>query len=272
LPGGPLSEQGGLFWIALPQTHVAAEVLRLPRLGYTVAVDSVQPHHQGMYATAAGALDGNQLIRWQRRPHRLVRLYEEDPDLARALALDRRTFLYETSRGEVRAVTGYRGSSKPLSRRGLPVYDAKMLVNIAFDPGLGVLLDPFAGAGGIVAAAIASGWQAVSGDVDPALRHGLLAMGAEHHVCDARALPLASESVDAVATEPPYADEAAGMLSAALDEMHRVLKPGGMLAMLCAAWQAEALRDRASALGLRSYLDAAVNRKGLDVVVLAWEK
>jgi hypothetical protein len=201
-----------------------------------------------------------------------VRLYEEDPDLARALAPDRRTFLYETSRGEVRAVTGYRGSSKPLSRRGLPVYDARMLVNIVFAPALGALLDPFAGAGGIVAAAMAGGWKAVSCDVDSALRHGLLAMGAEHHVCDARALPLASESVDAIATEPPYADETAGILPASLDEMHRVLKPGGRLTMLCAAWQAQSLRDRASALGLRAYLDAVVNRKGLDVVVLAWEK
>jgi tRNA G10 N-methylase Trm11 len=201
-----------------------------------------------------------------------VRLYEEDPDLARALAPDRRTFLYETSRGEVRAVTGYRGSNKPLSRRGLPACDAKMLVNVVFEPTLGALLDPFAGAGGIVAEAIAGGWKAVSCDVDPALRHGLLAMGAEHHVCDARALPFDAESVDAVATEPPYADEAAGILPAALDEMHRVLKPGGRLAMLCAAWQAEALRHRASALGLRSYLDAGINRKGLDVVVLAWEK
>jgi hypothetical protein len=42
--------------------------------------------------------------------------------------------------------------------------------------------------------------------------------------------------------------------------------------MLCAAWQAEMLRDEARVLGLRVYLDTPINRKGTDVVVLAWEK
>jgi ubiquinone/menaquinone biosynthesis C-methylase UbiE len=62
------------------------------------------------------------------------------------------------------------------------------------------------------------------------------------------------------------------MLGTALKEMYRVLQGGGRLAMLCAAWQADILRDQAGALGLRSYLDSLINRKGTDVVVLAWVK
>src|SRR5437763_14516768 len=40
---GPLSEQGGLFWILLPSEKLEAARVRLPRLGYTAAVDWVEP-------------------------------------------------------------------------------------------------------------------------------------------------------------------------------------------------------------------------------------
>jgi hypothetical protein len=57
-----------------------------------------------------------------------------------------------------------------------------------------------------------------------------------------------------------------------LCEAHRVLVAGGRLSMLCAAWQADQLREIAGALRLISYLDAPLDRKGLATVVLAWQK
>ncbi len=272
LPGGPLSEQGGLFWIRMPARFLPITPSRFTRLGYTYAVDLVQPVRQ----EDAGCVDvpaaDQRLTRWQRKLHRLIRLYEEDPEALRELAPDRRTFLLETVQGEIRPVQGYRGDGKALSRRGLPVCDARMLVNLVFRPEGGVLLDPFAGVGGIVIEAIASGWLVVSCDIDPNLRHGLAALGATHHVSDTCTLPLDAGAVQAIATEPPYDRAAAHMLGPALTEMYRVLQDGGRLAMLCAAWQADALRQHAQGLGLRSYLDSHINRKGTDVVLLAWEK
>ena len=41
--GGPLSERGGVAWVELPERHLAAATARLPRLGYTTAVDLVAP-------------------------------------------------------------------------------------------------------------------------------------------------------------------------------------------------------------------------------------
>ena len=58
----------------------------------------------------------------------------------------------------------------------------------------------------------------------------------------------------------------------ALAEMHRVLREGGRLAMLCAAWQAGGLRARAVALGFDSYHESPIDRKGVECAVLAWEK
>ena len=265
--GGPLSERGGVFWVSLPHEHVVTAVPRLDRLGYTSAVDLVQPAPRGAPGSAAGAL-----VRWHGQLCRLVRLYEEDAEALRALAPDRRTFLLETAGGQVRPVAGYRGDGTTLGRRGLAVCDARMLVNLVFPGAPGAFLDPFAGTGGIAREAVAGGWRVATCDLDPALRHGLCALGAGHHVCDARDMPFGAGTVDGIATEPPYDPGTASLLPAALREMHRVLRPGGRLAILCAAWQRDLLRETAAALGLRPLLEAPIDRRGMDVAVLAWER
>ena len=88
--GGPLSERCGVFWIELPDRHLAAATARLPRLGYTTAVDRLVP--------AAGPAD----VRWRRRPWRLLRLWTEDAAGHREQAPDRRVFLFETGGGPAR--------------------------------------------------------------------------------------------------------------------------------------------------------------------------
>lgn len=270
--GGPLAEHGGLFWITLPSDAIARARARFSHLGYTQAVDMVEPLCDIVACEKLGDDDKVRVARWRKRSWQLVRAYEEDVDALRERAPDRRTFLLETRDGVVRPITGYRGDGQPLSRRGLPVYDARLLVNLVFHPAKGTFLDPFAGIGGLVVEAIDSGWRVLSVDVDPALRHGLARLSTAHLVGDARALPFPSGSIDAIATEPPYDRQAAEMLPLAFHEMHRVLKEGGRLAVFCAAWQAEALRQEAVTLGLVPFLDSPINRKGVGVAVLAWQK
>ncbi|HWC40393.1 MAG TPA: methyltransferase domain-containing protein [Actinomycetota bacterium] len=258
--GGPLADRGGVLWVELPERHLEAALARLPRLGYCTAVDLVE---------AAPAVAGRRRARdpgW-----RLVRVHTEDPGGHREQAPDRREFLVEGA-GGLRPVRGYRGDGHALGRRGLPVCDARLLVNLVAPAGPGLLVDPFAGVGGVALAAAAAGWTAVTADRDPALRHGLGRLGAGHLVADARRLPLRPASVDAVATEPPY-DPSVGPLAAqALDEVARLLRPGGATAWLCAAWQARGLRAAAAGLGLDPALDTPVDRKGTPVVALAWRR
>src|SRR5215472_9424247 len=236
--GGPLSETGGLFWVSLPWNALEKVIPRLPRLGYTYAVDVLEPisEHPSSFDRARDAQA--QQVRWHHQLYRLARAYKEDAEAVRESAPDRRTFLIETSAGTIRPVRGYRGDGRPSSRRGLPVCDARMLVNlVAAGPGTS-LLDPFAGIGGIVIEALASGCRVTSVDCDPALQTGLTHLGAQHAVADARHLPWSAETFDAVATEPPYHEEAKPMVIQSLHEMYRVLKTGGHLAILCAAGQA----------------------------------
>lgn len=269
---GPLSEQGGLFWILLPSEHLEAARIRLPRLGYTAAVDWMEHIPEPVRRTKHMRSIPKDVLQWRHRWYRRHRLFEEDAEDIRGGAPDRRTFLLETSEGDVRPVTGYRGDGGDLSRRGLSVLDARLLVNlVAVEPG-SLFLDPFAGVGGLVIEAVSSDYEVVSTDWDPVLEHGLAHLGARHLVADARHLPFPDETFDAIATEPPYHEEAIPLLIEAIHELHRVLKRGRRLALLCAASQADTLCQQASALGLRIVLDAPVDRKGLDVVVLVWRK
>ncbi len=228
---GPLSEQGGLFWILLPSEHLEAARLRLPRLGYTAAVDWLEPVSEPVRRSKHMRSVAKDDVQWRHRWYRRHRLFEEDAEAIREGAPDRRTFLLETPTGNVRPVTGYRGDGGDLSRRGLSVLDARLLVNlVAAEPG-SLFLDPFAGAGGLVIEALASNYEV-----------------------------------------PPYQEEAIPVVIEALHELYRVLKRGRRLAVFCAASQADSFRQQAAAPGLSVVLDATIDRKGLDAVVLVWRK
>jgi hypothetical protein len=270
--GGPLSDRPGTFWITLPEAARDQAIARLPRLGYTAAVDLLDPIPGPTGAGHPSRGLAADVIRWRGDWFRLQRIYDDDRDALRGQAVDRRTFLLEDAGGGVRAVRGYRGSSAPTSRRGLPVIDARLLVNLVFDPALGTLVDPFAGTGGVVIEAIAGGWRCVSSDIDAALRFGLHAISGRHILANARALPLGRLSIDAVATEPPYDRQADAAVCASLHGIFEALRPGGRVAMLCAARQGPLLRREAAVLGFIPYLDVPVNRKGTDVVALAWQR
>jgi len=267
LNGGPLSEQGSLFWISIPPAHISEAKRRLPRLGYTYAVDLVR-----LAETAEDSPpEERRLVRWRRKTYELVRVYEENAEAMREMAPDRRSFLIQIG-DEVREIQGYRGDGAPLSRRGLPVYDARLLVNLVRAQAGARFLDPFAGIGGIVIEALASDYEVSSSDIDPILQPGLAALGATHQVADAAALPFATASIDIIATELPFHESIHGMLAAALREMDRVLRPGGRVSVCGVPDQAPLLRAAAAALEWQAYVDTPINRKGLDVVVIAWKK
>lgn len=278
LLGGPLSDKRGVLWVAVETRFTQSAIKLLPQLGYSYAVDR---------AILMDDLENpddvlSQQLRttsWRGNRYNLVRVYEEDNEFMRDRAPDKRTFMLEGEGGQVRAVKGYRGSGAALSRRGLPVSDARLLVNLVRPRTVLVskgkdtaFLDPFAGAGGIVIEALDSGYAVFSVDIDRRLRPGLEHFGARHEVADATQLPFDDGRFIAIATEPPYHRETNAMLPKALGEMCRVLSPGGRLSMLVAEWQMQALLDVAKQYGLQLRLAAPINRKGTKVAVVAWEK
>jgi SAM-dependent methyltransferase len=265
LAAGPLSGEAGVAWVGVDDTPAAAVAARLAPLGYSGSVELVRP-----LAEVADPDPAWTRARWRRRDVVLEPVWAEPDGALRAGAPDRRPFLLECGDGVVRRIDGYRGGPGPREHRALPVADARLLVNLVASPGRGSLLDPFAGAGGVVIAARAAGWRAGAVDVDPRLRHGLAELADHHVVGDAAALPLAAGSVDAVATEPPYDPDATGIVAAAMAEVARVLRPGGRAALLVAVAQAAAVAAAGERAGLAPGLRAPIDRRGTPVACLTF--
>jgi Methyltransferase domain len=261
-PGGPLSEVKGITWATLPESSVSALRATSLRLGYSERVDLVRG--------AESVAEARATVRWKGRDVVLLPIYDEPDAELRPFDPDRRPFLLECGDGVVRRITGYRGGGGPLERRALPVVDARLLVNLVASRRRGKLLDPFAGAGGILVEARAAGWTTLSVDIDPALRFGLAELAEEHVVGDTRELSFETKTIDAVATEPPYHPSARDAVLAAVPEISRVLRPGGRAAMLLHPDQAPSVRTAAEASGLLGELDVAIDRKGTPVVCLSW--
>lgn len=263
---GPFGDPRGLFYLEMPSAEVGAAVERMPLLGYTASVERVNivDHAQGKKR--------GELARWRGKPYTLEVLYEVDAQELRQRAPDRREFLLPAPRGGVRKVVGYRGDGGELGKRGLPVLDARLLVNLAVAESPRRFLDPFAGAGGVIVEALQHGYAASSTDIDPTVMHGLRFLGARHAVADARALPFPEAAFDSIASEPPYDASATQVVCDALPEIDRVLSPAASVALLVAEIQSEAIAKDALRLGWIEELNEHIDRKGLPVTILNWRK
>jgi SAM-dependent methyltransferase len=264
--GGPMSEIPAVAWVTVPAANLESAISRLHGIGYTESIDLVAPRED------LSPRDRPLLTRWRGREVALLRVYEESDERLRANAPDQRTFLLECGDGIVRAIEGYRGGSGILEHRALPVADARLLVNLVTSHGGASLLDPFAGAGGVILEANSKGFTTVSMDRDPVLRFGLAQMSSRHVVGDASALPFDAGSFDAVATEPPYHESALDSIVASIGEVARVLRHGGRIAYLVASEQTTAVRSGGDRAGLTLELAAPINRKGLEVTCIYWAR
>jgi tRNA (guanine6-N2)-methyltransferase len=151
-----------------------------------------------------------------------------------------------------------------------------------------MLLDPMCGAGTILAEQLALGRheqgakvRVLGGDLDhTALKVAavnLRPVGRAHLVrWDARQLPLADASVDAIASNPPFgvqlgeAEAMAPLYRLALREYNRVLRPGGKAALLVA--DHAALRDAALKVHWKSLRAVPIRILGLPATISLWRK
>src|SRR5262245_3703732 len=224
--GGPASETAGVAWVSIDSRDLGAAFPRFHGLGYTSALELVTPIKDLIRP-------GRSIVtRWRGRDVGLVPLWTEPDTELRANAPDRRSFLLECASGATRRINGYRGGNGPLEHRALAVEDARLLVNLVRSDGGTRLLDPFAGAGGVIIEARSRGFTTTSVDIDRALRFGLSELSGDHVVGDARVLPFADQIFDAVATEPPYHPGALETVVAVIWEAARVTRSNGRIAFL----------------------------------------
>ena len=260
-PGGPLSEQRQIAWVSIDQDKVDALPDEIPPLGYVSTIDVLESPYR----------DGGVSVRWKGRSYRLRRCYADDTEELRELAPDRRTFVLDGPAGP-REVVGYRGTGgNVLGRRGLPVVDARLLANLTGRLRGARILDPFAGAGGVVVAVQAAGGTCYTADIDRIVALGLAKLNdGRHVVADAEHLPFRDAAFDAIATEVPFDASADEGVKQAFIASAQLLRENGRVVVMCSRSQAAQLRS--APIGLSLVIDEAVLRRKLSLRVLAWNR
>jgi ribosome modulation factor len=243
-----IREKRGRHWFIVKLDDPPSDVVkRAEKLGYT----------EGILSREEFPYEGEELnyewrgrwrIGWVRYKDRKVyyeEIYRQDEGKRLAASPHLRSFPLERN-GRVVRLKGYR------YRRGLSPLDAKFMVNIAQPESQDVILDPFAGLGGIVMECRQRGLRIIAGDRKLYLRFGLDELSDHNFIAlDAECLPLRRGVIDRIITEPPFHPKFKGAMLRQLPEFLRVLKPGGRIVLFISDKMKDDIIAEAEVLGLK---------------------
>ncbi len=265
-----MSDRRGVFWFDLPERHSDTLLERAPWIGYTKTIQLLEP------TESRGSPRAADVVRWRNSSYVLMPVWTSDDQEIRMSSADKRTFYLQDAHGRISQVKGYRGDGTEAGPKALPVIDSRLLVNLVYRPGMRSLLDPFAGAGGIVVEALRRGLHVSSMDIAPHIAPGLERFGADHTTGDAGRMPYADRSLDGIATELPYSVEEPVTLRRWMSEMARVLRTHARCAIMCSREQRGLIRNdvdrRGAEIGLIRAVAEDVRRRGASVSVLVYAK
>jgi len=193
---------------------------RAERLGYTHGI--LRAHEEPYLGEE---LKAQHRIRWyegwiriRNKKILLKEIYRQDEEKLLQEAPHRREFYIERN-GEVVEATGHR------YRRGMSPNDAKFIVNIAELQDYEIILDPFAGIGGIVIECRNRHLRIFASDIDTTILPGIAHISDNKcAISDARKLPFRDCLFDAVITEPPFGTRYRQSVIESLPELCRIVK------------------------------------------------
>jgi len=228
--------------ISLPPEHIASPG---SNLGYTQAI--VHLHEEPYLGEELSPeKKGRWYVGWARQGELKVlftEIYVQDEEDRLSNSPDQRGFLIEKD-GQTIKAKGHK------FHRGLSPLDAKFMFNISELDSHNVILDPFAGFGGIVLEGRRRGLSIVASDIDETLRPGLTsASGGKCVICDANHLPFPTVFFDAIVTEPSFRRIHRESTLAALPELRRVLKLYGRMTLLISEGMYDAVIEILMQLG-----------------------
>lgn len=248
-------------FVQLPTSLEDDLVALMPTLGYTEALTRITREFGagvGMRHREAQKVERWLVGEYRREDDRVVHelIWRADDEARMERSPHRRPFKMRIE-GAVEETLSRR------RRRRLSCCDAMVMLNLArTDPG-GLIVDPFAGIGGIVIEARRMSRRVLCGDIVPRLAPGLRDVGdGLAAIWDATALPLRDGCAHAVVTEPPYADEAHADVLAAMSEIARIMAPGATAVLLIDEEMAEETIEAARDAGLALTEQYTVHRAG----------
>jgi len=255
-------------WLSVDPPEEDELSARVQLLGYTHALTRIT-RFAGKGTDETARVVGRVRVGDQRIGDDLLRyepLWVADEGARRRSSPHRRPFELDLG-GDIKPVRSHR------AHRRLSTCDAKLLLNLTRTRPGQVLLDPYAGIGGIVIEAVARGIDVVCADLDALLRPGLHRLSAGRNmVADAAALPVRSGSVDVVVTEPSFDRHHRASVLASIGELARCLVPQGRLGILLSEDMLPQVSTEARRRGLRQEQSHILRRQKMISPLLVFVK
>lgn len=272
ISNGPLGDVKGVFSFFVPTKHLKEVHHILQGIGYCNRF-YILDFHSEQSENLSDIASINELV-WKGKRFSIDTFLIQDASLYESQSPNNRKFIILDHNNEEKIVHGYRGDGTETGRRALPVEDARCLVNLSSPYTAEVVLDPFAGGGGIVFQAkyINDKLDVYSIDVDPIVGPGLELYGSKHTVGDARHIQFAGHTFDAIITEVPFASSATDVVIQAIENLKMFLKADGDIVMMSSVEQSVPIDQFVRSIGFHNYVYEQINRKGTDVVIMAWSK
>lgn len=273
IKNGPLGNLRGVFSFLIPKAKLAKTLSILPTIGYCnkfylLDFKTNTPDNRSDLKN----INVKDLV-WKGRAFSISNLFFQDIQIYKKHSAENRKFIIRQNNKD-KVVYGYRGDGSEMGRRALPVEDARCMVNLAIPARSEKLLDPFAGAGGIVFAAkyISNDIDVYSVDVDPVVAPGLEFYGSRHSTADSTKTRFPEAYFDSLVTEVPFSRNATRDIIKTVRNLKDSLKKDGRLVIMSSLDQAAVLKREIGDVGFYPYIIQKVNRKGTDVAIMGWIK
>jgi 16S rRNA G966 N2-methylase RsmD len=193
-------------------------------------------------------------IRFHDTKIHLTEIYRQDKKELLDSAPHQRIFYVEKD-GEVKQAKGQR------RKRGVSPSDAKFILNISELNGDEVILDPFAGIGGLVIECLSRGLKVFASDLDPVVRPGLAHVTNNRcALADARELPFRDGIFDVIITEPPFSTRFRQSVMDSLPELCRMIKPDGKIVLFIAQDMYDGITTYMAEIGFHLVRDFTLRR------------
>ncbi|MEJ6951549.1 TRM11 family SAM-dependent methyltransferase [Natronospora cellulosivora (SeqCode)] len=272
IKNGPLGDLKGVFSFFVPKDSFDKLHIFLKSIGYCDKFYILG--FRGKLPKNNSDLKIKSELIWKGKPFSINNFYDQDESLYQEHSANNRKFLIKDNNNQEKEVFGYRGDGSEFGCRALPVEDARCLINLSdFNTSLR-MLDPFAGGGGIIYQAkyIKKTIDVYSIDIDPVLAPGLRYYGSKHFTANSSELIFADDFFDSIVTEVPFSNKATGDIIKTIKNLKNSINKNGSLVMMSSFEQSSIIADYINELGFYQYVSQRINRKGNDVVIMAWFK
>jgi len=272
IKNGPLGDIKGIVSFLCPQKKLSSFKDKLKLCGYCYSFYLLD-FDNFTNKKIPGLYTDNPMV-WKGKKFSVTVFFNQDNKIFTDQSPHSREFKIIDSDNEIKNIRGYRGDGTDLGKRALPVEDARCMVNLSQPCINKRMIDPFAGAGGIIYQFkyIEPQGSMTSIDIDPVLQPGLEAYGSTHYVMNAADASFPENSFDSVITEVPFSDNAKDDIINTLKKIDACLSKNGVYIIMCNNDQAEFIQETMEELKYYKFFGLEIDRKGTDVEIQIWHK